>query len=70
MVTLRLLGLIALLAFGPQDISARSLSFNDIQNFVDQLGDEILTHQSLGSASSGASGIHNLEHFDEEQEVR
>ena len=39
----------------------RHLSMMDIQDFVDQLGDEILSHEGLKpSSDSLAVGLHNL----------
>ncbi len=50
----------------------RRLSVMDIQNLVDQLGDEILTHQGLNAASSVIDNIHDLdknrvEDFDDDE---
>ena len=40
---------------------ARHLSISDLQDFVDQLGDEILTHQNIGAASSSVVASEGLQ---------
>ena len=41
-----------------------------VQDVFDRLGDEILTHQSLGSGSGSSNGVHSLEEAEEEDLVR
>lgn len=55
------LSLLATWALLIQGSLSRHLSMLDIQDFVDQLGDEILSHDGLRTPSNPlAGGMHNL----------
>ncbi len=52
--------LLGLLGLSSASVLDRSLGIQDIQDMFDHLGDEILTHGSLGGASSNVQGAGNV----------
>ena len=57
-----------LLLLSPPSADCRHFGLDDIQDVFDRLGDEILTHQSLGSGSGGSNRLEPVHSVGEDED--